>query len=137
MWNTWVDTGSPGQEILHACVVKEELRTILTLSGTHPECHLPRRALHRFHASAATSSAPQIHRIATTIETWWPAIQATIPTGHTNTRTEGHNRLVKHEGPNASGFNNPTNQRHRIRRARTPQHREGPVTTTELPAQIQ
>jgi len=33
MWNTLVDTGSPGQEILHAYVVKEELRTLLALSA--------------------------------------------------------------------------------------------------------
>ena len=31
MWNTVADTGSPGQEILHAYVVKEELRTLLAL----------------------------------------------------------------------------------------------------------
>jgi transposase len=136
MWNTLVDTGGPGQEILHAYVVKEDLRTLLTLFGTHPERHLLRRALHRFYASAAATDAPEIHRLATTVETWWPAIEAAILTGHSNARSEGYNRLAKHEGRNAFGFRNPTNQRRRIRWACTRQHRQVSVTTTELPGQM-
>jgi len=84
MWNALADTGSPGQEILHAYVVKEELRTLLALSGTHPERHVLRRALATFYASAAASAAPETHRLATTIETWWAAIEAAILTGHSN-----------------------------------------------------
>ncbi len=67
MWNTLVDTGSPGQEILHAYVVKEELRTLLALSaptsnatssvalctGSTPV--LPRSAPRRFTASPPPS----------------------------------------------------------------------------------
>jgi len=64
MWNALVDTGDPGQEILHAYVVKEELRALLALSGTHPEPHILRRALHHFYASAAASGAPEVHRLA-------------------------------------------------------------------------
>jgi len=96
MWNALADTGSPGQEILHAYVVKEVLRTLLALSGTHFERHVLRRALGTFYASAAASAAPEIHRLATTIETWWPAIEAAILTGHSNARSEGYNRLAKH-----------------------------------------
>jgi len=136
MWNALVDTGDPGQEILHAYVVKEELRALLALSGTHPEPHILRRALHHFYASAAASGAPEVHRLATTIEAWWPAIEAAILTGHTNARSEGDNRLAKHEGRNAFGFRNPTNQRRRIRWACTRQHRQVPATITELPGQV-
>ncbi len=95
------------------------------MSGTHPERHVLRRALHRFYASAAAARAPEIHRLATTIETWWPAIEAAILTGHSNARSEGYNRLAKHEGRNAFGFRNPINQRRRIRWACTRQHRQG------------
>jgi transposase len=70
MRNTLVDTSGPGKKILHTHVVKEELRTLLTLFGTHPERHLPRRALHKYYASAPASGAPEIHPLATTIETW-------------------------------------------------------------------
>ena len=95
-----------------------------------------RRALHHFYASAAASGAPEIHRLATTVETWWPAIEAAILTGHSNARSEGYNRLAKHEGRNAFGFRNPTNQRRRIRWACTRQHRQVPATITELPGQV-
>ena len=50
MWNALADNGSPGQEILHAYVVKEELRTLLAFSGTHFERHVLRRALGTFYA---------------------------------------------------------------------------------------
>ncbi len=136
MWNALADTGTPGQEILHAYVVKEELRTLLALSGTHPEPPILRRALHHFYASAAASDAPEIHRLATTIEAWWSAIEAAILTGHSNARSEGYNRLAKHEGRNAFGFRNPINQRRRIRWACTRQHRQVSATTTELPGQV-
>lgn len=119
MWNTLVDTGAPGQEILHAYVVKQELRALLALSGTHPERHVLRRALNRFYASAAASGAQEIHRLAPTVHTWWPAIEAAILTGHSNARSEGYNRLAKHEGRNAFGFRNPVNQRRGIRWACT------------------
>jgi len=43
MWNSLIDTGDPGVQILQASVVKEELRALLNLSGTNPERHLIRR----------------------------------------------------------------------------------------------
>ena len=46
-------------------------------------------------------------------------MEAAILTGHSNARSEGYNRLAKHEGRNAFGFRNPINQRRRIRWART------------------
>jgi len=55
---------------------------MLALSGTHPERHVLWRALGTFYASAAASAAPEIHRLATTVETWWPAIKAAILTRH-------------------------------------------------------
>jgi hypothetical protein len=33
--------------------------------------------------------------LASTVDTWWPEINAFIATGITNARTEGYNRLVK------------------------------------------
>ena len=133
MWNTLVDTGGPGLEILGAYVVKEDLRALLALSGTNPERHLIRERLNTFYTRAATSTAPEVHRLATTIEAWWPAIEAAITTGYSNSRSEGYNRLAKHEGRNAFGFRNPVNQRRRIRWACTRQHRRQAATNTTLP----
>jgi transposase len=77
-----------------------------------------------------------VHRLAATIEAWWPAIEAAITTGHSNARSEGYNRLAKHQGRNAFGFRNVDNHRRRIRWARTRQHRRASASTTQLPGQI-
>ena len=102
----------------------------------NPERHVIRAALNVFYLRAAASTSPEVHRLATTIETWWPAIEAAIVTGYSNARSEGYNRLAKHEGRNAFGFRNPANQRRRIRWACTRQHRRASAATTTLPAQV-
>jgi len=87
MWNSLVQTGDPGLKILHAYLVKEDLRALLALSGTNPERHLLRARLDTFYCRAAASSSPEVHRLATTIETWWPAIEASVTTGYSNARS--------------------------------------------------
>jgi transposase len=86
-----------------------------------------------FYNRAAASRSPQVHRLATTVETWWPAILAAIVTNYSNARSEGHNRLAKHDGRNAFGFRNPVNQRRRIRWACTRQYRRQAAVNTALP----
>ena len=136
MWNGLIDTGDPGIEILHAYTVKEDLRALLALAGTHPpRCQIARR-LERFYLRAASCPAPEAHRLAETIEAWWPAIEAGIVTGYSNARSEGYNRLAKHVGRDAFGFRNVDNQRQRIRWACTRQHRQESAARTELPAQV-
>ena len=115
MWNALIDTSDPGVEILGAYIVKEDLRALLALAGTHPDHHEIAAALTTFYDHAAASTAPEVHRLAATVERWWPAILASLETGYSNSRSEGYNRLAKHEGRNAFGFKNPTNQRRRIR----------------------
>lgn len=136
MWTSLEDTGDPGWEILHAYIVKEDLRALLALSGTNPERHLIRAKLNTFYVHAAASNSPEVHRLANTIQTWWPAIEAAITTGFSNARSEGYNRLAKHEGRNAFGFRNPVNQRRRIRWTCTRQHRRASAVTTNLPGQV-
>ena len=134
MWNSLIDTGDPGVRILQAYVVKEELRALLALSGTNPEGHLIRTRLDSFYQQAAATDAPEAHRLAATIEAWWPAIEAAITTGYSNARSEGYNRLAKHQGRNAFGFRNPVNQRRRIRWSCTRQHRRASAVSSTLPA---
>lgn len=136
MWNALVDTGDPGWEILSAYVVKESLRTLLALAGTSPDRHVITARLEEFYTRAAASPAPEVHRLAATVEAWLPAVEAAITTGYSNARSEGYNRLAKHEGRNAFGFRNPVNQRRRIRWACTRQHRRVSATITELPGQV-
>jgi len=134
MWNSLIDTGDAGVQILQAYTVKEELRSLLALAGTNPERHVMRRKLDSFYQHAAATDAPEAHRLAGTIEAWWPAIEAGILTGYSNSRSEGYNRLAKHQGRNAFGFRNPVNQRRRIRWACTRQYRRASAARSTLPA---
>lgn len=136
MWNGLIDTGDPGIEILHAYTVKEDLRALLALAGTHPTKREIAHRLDRFYRRAASCPAPEAHRLAQTIEAWWPAIEAAILTGYSNARSEGYNRLAKHVGRDAFGFRNVDTQRQRIRWACTRQQRRESAARTELPAQV-
>ena len=133
MWNSPIDTGDAGIQILHAYVVKEERRSLLLLAGTNPERRLIRTRLDSLYQQAATADTPEAHRLAGTIETWWPVIEAGILTGYSNSRS-GYNRLAKHQGPNAFGFRNPVNQRRRIRWSCTRQYRRASAARSTLPA---
>jgi len=133
MWNSLIDTGDAGVQILAAYTVKEELRSLLGLAGTNPERHVIRTRLDSFYQSAAATDAPEAHRLAATIEAWWPAIEAGILTEYSNSRSEGYNRLAKHQGRNAFGFRNPVNQRRRIRWSCTRQYRRASAVKTTLP----
>lgn len=53
------------------------------------------------------SQIPEPLGLATTIDTWWPEINAFIATGITNARTEGYRRPVKQVKRAACGFRNP------------------------------
>ena len=136
LWNSLVDAGDPGIEILHAYTVKENLRQLLALAGTNPDRAEIRTRLWRFYAQAASSSSPEVHRLAATIEAWWPAVEAAITTGYSNARSEGYNRLAKHQGRNAFGFRNIENQRRRIRWACTRQHRRAAAVISVVPGQV-
>lgn len=133
MWNTMIDAGDPGIEVLHAYTVKENLRQLLELAGTNPDRSVISHRLWRFYAQAAASDSPEVHRLAATVEAWWGAVEAAITTGYSNARSEGYNRLAKHQGRNAFGFRNVENQRRRIRWACTRQHRRASAILTGLP----
>lgn len=136
LWNALIDAGDPGIEILHAYTVKENFRQLVALSGTNPEREVIRARLWAFYEQAASSPSPEVHRFAATIETWWPAVEAAITTGYSNARSEGYNRLAKHQGRNAFGFRNIDNQRRRIRWACTRQHRRASAAISEVPGQV-
>lgn len=136
LWNSLIDAGDPGIEILHAYTVKENLRQLLELSGTNPHRDQIRARLWVFYDQAAKSCSPEVHRFAATIEAWWPAVEAAITTGYSNARSEGYNRLAKHQGRNAFGFRNVENHRRRVRWSCTRQHRRASAAINEVPAQV-
>ena len=101
------DTG----QILSAWIAKEELRTLLSTVPAGGDAAPTRHRLHRFLAWCSDYQIPELHTLATTIETWWPEIKTFIATGITNARTEGYNRLVKQVKRAACGFRNPSTTR--------------------------
>jgi transposase len=130
LWNTLVDLGTPGVEILTAWIAKEELRTLLALARTRPARTVIAHRLTRFYTWCAESGIAEIERLATTIEVWWPQIEAFLHTGITNAASEGINRVVKLAARCAYGFRNPDNQRLRTRCVTTRRAR-GCLTTAQ------
>jgi transposase len=112
-----------GAPILTAWNAKEDLLDLLAIARTQPDKEHVHRLLHRFYVRCAASDLPELHRLATTIETWWPQILAFLTTGITNAGSEGTNRVIKTIGRDAYGFRNPDNQRLRTRTATTRRHR--------------
>jgi transposase len=115
MWNTLIELGPPGEEILTAWIAKEELRALLALARHGPDRHRIRQRLFAFYDWCAQAGIAELERLAATIERWWPHIEAFIHTRITNATSEGINRVVKLVARNAFGFTNPINQRLRVR----------------------
>ncbi len=114
MWNAIVAEDDTGQ-ILSAWIAKEELRTLLSTVRIGGDPHLTRHRLHRFLSWCIDSQIPELLTLATTVDTWWPEINAFVTTGITNAGTEGYNRLVKQVKRVACGFRNRENSARRIR----------------------
>ena len=73
MWNDLVDGDDTGK-ILTAWIAKEELRTLLATARTGGQRHDVAHRLHRFNCWCATAGLPELERLATTIEAWWPEV---------------------------------------------------------------
>ncbi len=103
-------TGDPTNEIGAAWACKELLRQLL--AETDPD--RIRHRLWRFYDAAARADMPETSRLAATIETWWPHIEAFLTTGVTNARTEGYNRVIKQLKRVGCGYRNQANYERRI-----------------------
>src|SRR4249920_2356697 len=119
LWNTLVDLEGPGLTILTTWIAKEELRRLLDLAGTGADRSVISHRLYRFYTWCADAAVPELERLARTIQTWWPAIEAFLHTKITNAASEGYNRVVKLDARNGYGYRNPENQRLRTRCATT------------------
>jgi transposase len=126
MWRDLQDHDPTGQ-ILAAWIAKEELRTLLASAAQHAAPHVIRQRLHDFYAWCASTHIPEVHRLAATIETWWPQTLLFLQTRLTNARTEGINRVIKDVGRRACGFRNPANHRRRVRLVCTRRQRRTPA----------
>lgn len=73
-----------------------------------------RRRLYDFYDAAARADMEETSRLATTIDTWWPAVLVALTEDVTNARTEGFNRIIKQTKRVGGGFTNMDNYRRRI-----------------------
>lgn len=100
----------PTDEIGAAWGVKERLRQLLAERD-------PDRIRHRlwvFYDAAARADMPETTRLAETIQTWWPAVEAFLRLRVTNARTEGANRIIKQIKRVGCGYRNQANYERRI-----------------------
>ncbi len=81
-------------------------------AGLRPYEVRPR--LGRFYDLAARADVPELERLAGTVETWWPAIEAYLRLRVTNARTEGYNRKIKQIKRVSCGFRNQQSYERRI-----------------------
>src|SRR5262249_5634667 len=101
MWNALVHLGDPGYDSLAAYIAKEKLRDLVALARTGPDRHRISQRLFAFYDWCAQSDLPELHRLAATIERWWPPIEAFLHTQITNAASEGVKRVVKLPARNA------------------------------------
>ena len=100
----------PTNEIGAAWGVKELLRQLLACT----QAHLARRTLFAFYDAVLLADMPETTRLAQTIQTWWPAIEAFLRLRITNARTEGTNRVIKQIKRVGCGYRNQANYERRI-----------------------
>jgi transposase len=100
-----------GAPILAAWNAKENLMDLLALMHTRPARTRISHLLFRFYAACADANLPELERIATTVQTWWPEIEAAIVWGVSNAGSEDLNRAIKTDARAAYGYRNPANQR--------------------------
>ncbi|MFC0505017.1 transposase [Micromonospora costi] len=92
---------------------KEDLLDLLTTARAHPDREQICRLLYRFYRRCAEADVPELQRLATTVEVWWPQILAFLQAGITNAGSEGTIDCGAYD------FRNPNNQRLRTRCATT------------------
>jgi transposase len=100
----------PSNEIGAAWGIKELLRQLLAA----PTPHDARHRLFRFYEAVLAADMPETTRLAETISTWWPAIEAFLRLRITNARTEGSNRVIKQLKRVGCGYRNQANYERRI-----------------------
>ncbi|WP_442819802.1 transposase [Streptomyces sp. NBC_00841] len=131
LWNALLDKGKIGQTLLTAWFAEGNLRNLLACARTGADRYQIGQARWRFLTCCADSGIPEVRQLATTAGRWWPEIEAFINTGHSNTKSEGVNRVIKLVARNAFGFRNADHQRLRTRCVTTRRAR-GHLRTAQL-----
>jgi transposase len=109
LWRSF-DTCDPTIEIQAAWAVKERLRLLLR----EREPSKIRRRLADFYEAAIDAQLPEATRLASTVQTWWPAVLTALLEDVDNARTEGFNRVIKQVKRVSCGYRNMINYQRRI-----------------------
>lgn len=97
-------------EIGAAWGIKEQLRRLLT-SDSLAEAQEQKMLLGVY---VLTADMPEAHRLWSTIDAWWEAVEVLIVTGVTNARTEAANTTIKQIKRAGRGYRNAAHYRARI-----------------------
>jgi len=109
-FDTTDSTADPTGELGAAWGVKERLRLLL---GEREPSKI-RWRLADFYDAVIDADMAETSRLATTIQTWWPAVLVALTEQVSNARTEGFNRIIKQVKRVGCGYRNMTNYRRRI-----------------------
>lgn len=112
--------------------MKERLRMVLRESDPDRT----RLRLYEFYTAAADAHMDETSRLATTLETWWPAILIALTADITNARTEGFNRIIKQAKRVGCGFTNMTNCERRHKGPHRPHQRAENSSMNTAPGSV-
>jgi len=121
-----LDHSDPYDEVADCWAAKEKIRSVFQTGD-------PGQAVNRLDDAiaycAAPEAAPELHKLARTLNRWRTEIETSISTGAHNGRTEAANAKIKDIKRSGRGFTNLANYRLRILLAagRKPGHNQ-PVT---------
>ena len=121
-----LDQGDPYDEVADCWAAKENIRSVFKAPDPDQASDLLDDAIDY---CAAPEAAPELHRLARTLNRWRTEIETSTSTGAHNGRTEAANAKTKDVKRSARGFRNLANYRLRILLAagRQPGHNQ-PVT---------
>ena len=104
---------------------------VLLRGGTEEDA---KAAYERFRTNVESYLFPQVKTV--TVSLGFTEVQHQDTPNQAFSRADQGVYQAKHQGRNAFGFRNPSNQRRRIRWACTRQHRRAAATTSEVPGQV-
>jgi len=103
--------GDPCDEVADCWQAKEKVRAVFK---TIDPAQASDRLDDATRQCAAPAAAPELHRLARTLDRWRTEIQTSVATGTHNGRTEAANAKIKDVKRSARGFRNFSNYRLRI-----------------------
>ena len=106
-----LDEGDPCDEVADCWQAKEKIRSVFQAPNPHSAAaHLD----DAIEYSRAPEAAPELHKLARTLNKWKTEIHTNVHTGTHNSRTEAANAKIKDVKRSGRGFTNLANYRLRI-----------------------